>query len=196
MCIRDRFHGVARSAIVILVWPLYFCKFGECNLFCSRMTGLLHIDNRWRARSGRSAPVDQRLKMQRSAVTAISTAILHLMRCQMSDRPSRGRSASLVRTVREPAIIHFSEPVTFGFFGSLPTGRSAPETGRSERGLRRSALILRTVHSADSDFLVLSEGHPCVADGPPQGPGRSALGLFFQKASSVRNNLRYSGQSI
>jgi hypothetical protein len=30
--------------------------------------------------SGRSAPVDQRLKTQRSAVTAISTAILHLMR--------------------------------------------------------------------------------------------------------------------
>jgi hypothetical protein len=44
--------------------------------------------------------------------------------------------------------------------------------------------------------LVLSEGHPCVADGPPQGPGQSALGLFFQKASPVRNNLRYSGQSI
>jgi hypothetical protein len=30
--------------------------------------------------------------------------------------------------------------------------------------------------------LVLSECHPRVADGPPQGPGRSALGLFFQKA--------------
>jgi hypothetical protein len=29
--------------------------------------------------------------------------------------------------------------------------------------------------------LVLSEGHSCVADGPPQGPGRSALGLFFSK---------------
>jgi hypothetical protein len=44
--------------------------------------------------------------------------------------------------------------------------------------------------------LVLSESHSSVADGPPQGPGRSALGLFFQKASPVRNNLRYSGQSI
>jgi hypothetical protein len=44
--------------------------------------------------------------------------------------------------------------------------------------------------------LVLSECHPGVADGPPQGPGRSALGLFFQKASPVRNNLWYSGQSI
>jgi hypothetical protein len=83
---------------------------------------------------GRSAPVDQRLKMQRSAVTAISTAILHLMRRQMSDRASRGRSGRAPRTVREAPIIHFSEPVTFGFFGFLPTGRSAPEAGRSARG--------------------------------------------------------------
>jgi hypothetical protein len=43
--------------------------------------------------------------------------------------------------------------------------------------------------------LVLSEAHLGVADGPPQGPGRSALSLFFQKASPVRNNLWYSGQS-
>jgi hypothetical protein len=103
---------------------------------------------------GRSAPVDQRLKMQRSAVTAISTAILHLMRRQMSDRASRGRSASLARTVREPAIIHFSEPVTFGFFGFLPTGRSAPAAGRSAQGPGRSLLFLRTVHSADLDFCI------------------------------------------
>jgi hypothetical protein len=107
-----------------------------------------------RARSGRSAPVDQRLKMQRSAVTAISTAISHLMRRQMSDKASRGRSTRLARTVREAAIIHFPEPVTFGFFGSLLTGLSAPEAGRSERGPRRSALILRTVHSADLDFCI------------------------------------------
>ena len=104
--------------------------------------------------SGRSAPVDQRLKTQRSAVTAISTAILHLMRRQMSDKASRGRSARLARTVREAAIIHFSEPVTFGLFGSSPTGRSAPEARRSARGLRRSALFLRTVHSANSDFCI------------------------------------------
>jgi hypothetical protein len=36
--------------------------------------------------SGRSAPAHQRLKSQRSAVTAISTTIEHLMRCQMSDK--------------------------------------------------------------------------------------------------------------
>ena len=101
------------------------------------------------ARSGRSAPVDQRLKMQRSAVTAISTAILHLMRRQMSDKASRGRSARLARTVREVAIIHFSEPVTFGFFGFLPTGRSAPEAGRSAQGLGRSLLFLRTVRNGN-----------------------------------------------
>jgi hypothetical protein len=29
--------------------------------------------------------------------------------------------------------------------------------------------------------LVLSEVHPGVADGPPQGPGRSALGRFSKK---------------
>jgi hypothetical protein len=35
-------------------------------------------------------PAHQRLKTQRSAVTAISTAILHLMRRQMSNKGSRG----------------------------------------------------------------------------------------------------------
>ena len=73
--------------------------------------------------SGRSAPVDQRLKTQRSAVTAISTAILHLMRRQMSDKVSRGRSGRAPRTVRADAIIHFSELVTFGFsVPHLPDG--------------------------------------------------------------------------
>ena len=98
----------------------------------SRCSILLSADGP-RARSGRSAPVDQRLKMQRSAVTAISTAILHLMRRQMSDKVRRGRSGRAPRTVRADAIIHFSEPVTFGFFGSSPTGRSAPEA-RTVRG--------------------------------------------------------------
>ena len=112
----------------------------------SRYSILLSADGP-SARSGRSASVDQRLKMQRSAVTAISTAILHLMRRQMSDKACRGRSGRAPRTVREAAIIHFSEPVTFGFFGSLPTGRSA-------RGIRRSLLLLRTVRSVDLDFCI------------------------------------------
>ena len=104
--------------------------------------------------SGRSAPVDQRLKTQWSAVTAISTAISHLMRRQMSDKASRGRSGRATRTVREDAIIHFSEPVTFGFFGSSPTGRSAPKAGRSAQGLGRSLLFLRTVRSGHLYFCI------------------------------------------
>jgi hypothetical protein len=104
--------------------------------------------------TGRSALADQRLKTQRSAVTAISTTILHLMRRQMSDKASRGRSGRAPRTVRKDAIIHFSKPVTFEFFGSSPTGRSAPEAGRSARGLGRSLLFLRTVRSVDLDFCI------------------------------------------
>jgi hypothetical protein len=104
--------------------------------------------------SGRSAPADQRLKTQRSAVTAISTAILHLMRRQMSDKASRGRSGRAPRTVREDTIIHFAEPVTFGFFGSSPTGRSTPEPGRSARGLGRCLLFHRTVRSRDMCFCI------------------------------------------
>ena len=103
---------------------------------------------------GRSVPVDQRLKTQRSAVTAISTAILHLMRCQMSDKASRGRSGRAPRTVHEDAIINFFEPVTFGFFGSLPTGRSAPEAGRSALGLGRCLLFHRTVRNIDLCFCI------------------------------------------
>jgi hypothetical protein len=104
--------------------------------------------------SGRSAPADQRLKTQRSGVTAISTAILHLMRRQMSDKGSRGRSGRAPRTVREDAIIHFTEHVTFGFFDSSPTGRSAPEAGRSACGLGRCLLFHRTVRSRDMCFCI------------------------------------------
>ena len=104
--------------------------------------------------SGRFAPADQRLKMQRSAVTAISTAILHLMRRQMSDKASRRRSGRAPRTVREDAIIHFTEPVTFEFFGSSPTGRSAPEAGRSARCLGRCLLFHQTVRSRDMCFCI------------------------------------------
>jgi hypothetical protein len=140
--------------------------------------------------SGRSAPVDQRLKTQRSAVTAISTAILHLMRHQMSDKASRGRSGHAPRTVREDAIIHLSEPVTFGF--------SVPHLSDGPRVVSDSACssIGRSAVETHVFALVLSEGYLGVADGPLQSLGRSVLGLIFQKASPVRNNLRYSGQSI
>jgi hypothetical protein len=104
--------------------------------------------------SGRSAPADQRLKTQRSAVTAISTAILHLMRHQMSDKGGRGRSGCVPRTVRGDAIIHFTEPVTFGFFGSSPTRRYAPEVGRSAHSLGRCLLFHRMVRSRDMCFCI------------------------------------------
>jgi hypothetical protein len=74
----------------------------------------------------------------------------------------------------------------------------APDCWSSRRGFH-VAVVDRasTVGAGERVFaLVLSEGHPGVADGPPQGPGRSVLSLFFQKASPVRNNLRYSEQSI
>jgi hypothetical protein len=125
--------------------------------------------------SGRSAPADQRLKTQRSAVTAISTAILHLMRRQMSDKASRGRSGRAPRTVREDTIIHLAEPVTFGVFGSSPTGRSAPEPGRSTRGLGRCLLFHRTVRSRDTCFCT------CSIRGLFRCRGRSAA-----KARTVR----------
>jgi hypothetical protein len=76
------------------------------------------------------------------------------MRRQMSDKGSREWSSRAPRMVREDAIIHFTEPITFGFFGSSPTGRSAPEAGRSARVLGRSLLSLRTVHSVDMGFCI------------------------------------------
>jgi hypothetical protein len=65
--------------------------------------------------SRRTAHAHQRLKTQRSAVTVISTAILHLMRRQMSDKGSRGRSSRAPWTVREDAIIHLPNPSPSGF---------------------------------------------------------------------------------
>jgi hypothetical protein len=69
------------------------------------------------------------------------------MHRQMSDKGSRGRSGRAPQTVREDAIIHFTKPVTFGFFGSSPTGRST-------RGFGRSLLSLRTVRSVDMGFCI------------------------------------------
>jgi hypothetical protein len=104
--------------------------------------------------SRRSAPAHQRLKTQRSAVTAISTAILHLMQRQMSDKGSRGRSGRAPRMVRKDALIHFTEPITFRFFGSSLTGRSAPKAGQSALGLGWCLLFHQTVHSVDLCFCI------------------------------------------
>jgi hypothetical protein len=70
----------------------------------------------------------------------------------MSDKGSRGWSRRAPRIVREDAIIHFTKPVTFGFFGSSPTGWSAPEARRSVRGLEWCLIFLRTVHSGELSF--------------------------------------------
>jgi hypothetical protein len=72
----------------------------------------------------------------------------------MSDKGNRGRSGRAHRTVREDAIIHFTEPVTFGFFGSAPTERSAPKAERSARGLGRCLLFHWTVRSVDLCFCI------------------------------------------
>jgi hypothetical protein len=129
-----------------------------------------------RSWSGRFAPAYQRLKSQRSAVTAISTAIMHLMRRQMSDKGSRGQFGRAPRTVREDAKIHFTEPVTFGFFGSSPTGRSALEAEWSALGLERCLILHGTVRSVELCFCSGS------VRGSPWCRGRSAARAWTVRA--------------
>jgi hypothetical protein len=75
-----------------------------------------------------------------------------------------GRSARKLK-------MHFTEPITFGVFsGFSMVGRSALEVGRSELGLGRCSLLLRTVRSVNTNFVVfMSKAHPSVADGPCTG---------------------------
>jgi hypothetical protein len=68
----------------------------------------------------------------------------------MSDKGNRGRSGRAPRTVREDAIIYFTEPVTFEFFGSSPIERYA-------RGLGRCLLFLRTVRRVHLGFCIGSD---------------------------------------
>jgi hypothetical protein len=93
----------------------------------------------------------------------------------MSDKGNHGRFGRAPRTVREDAIIHFTEPVTFGFFGSAPTGRSVPEAERSALGLGRCLLFHRTVCSVDSCLCSVP------VRGSPWSRGRSAA-----RAQTVR----------
>jgi hypothetical protein len=135
---------------------------------------------------GRSAPAHQRLKLQRSIVTTISTTIVHLMHRQISDKivadgpiVHPGRSA---RTLK----MNFTEPVTFGVFSGLQ--RSDGPRLRSDGprlvsdgacfSFRRSVVLTYVF----AEFL--SEAHPNVADGPSQGLGRSAHMCFFPKSFS------------
>jgi hypothetical protein len=57
----------------------------------------------------------------------------------MSDKDSRGRSGRAPRTVREDAIIHFTEPVTFEFFW-LFTYRTVRARGRTVRTWSQTVL--------------------------------------------------------
>jgi hypothetical protein len=92
--------------------------------------------------SGRSGPAHQWLKSQRSAVTVISTSIQHLMRCQMLDKAVADGPVVHPEWSARTLKIHFTEPVTFGFFWFSPTGRSA-------LGLGRCSLLHWTVRSVD-----------------------------------------------
>ena len=72
-----------------------------------------------------------------------------------------GRSA---RTLK----IHFTEPVTFGFSGfSRSDGPRLVSDGA--RFFIGRSVVLTCVYA-----VFLSEGHLGVADGPPQGLGRSS----------------------
>jgi hypothetical protein len=66
--------------------------------------------------SGWSDPTHQRLKSQRSAVTAILTTIEHLMRRQMSDKAVADSPVVHPSQSARTLIIHFTKPVTFGVF--------------------------------------------------------------------------------
>jgi hypothetical protein len=111
--------------------------------------------------SGRSAPAHQRLESPRSTVTAISTAIVHLMRRQMSNKVVMDGLAVHLRLSARTLKMHFTEPVTFGFFGFSTTGRSTSEAGRSALGLGRCSLLLQMVRSINLCFCsVLVRGSP------------------------------------
>jgi hypothetical protein len=122
--------------------------------------------------SGRSAPAHQRLKSQRSVVTAISTAIKHLMRSQMLDKAVTDSPAVHPRRSARTLKMNFTEPVTFGFLVlQRPNGpRQRPDglrlvsdgagfsIGRSEvltyvlqSSCLRFTLVSRTVRRKGSD---------------------------------------------
>jgi hypothetical protein len=72
--------------------------------------------------------------------------------------------------------MHFTEPITFGFFlvFQRPDGPRLVSDG-ARFSIRRS-IVLTCVFA-----VFLSEAHPSVAVGPPQGPGRSAHMCFSKK---------------
>jgi hypothetical protein len=132
--------------------------------------------------SGRSAPAHQRLESQRSAVTAISTAIVHLMRRQMSNKVVvDGLAVHLRRSARTlKCILPNPSPSGFLVFQQPDGPRLRLDDPRlvsdGARFSFRWSVVLTCVFA-----VFLSEAHPGVADGSPQGPGRSAHRCFSKK---------------
>jgi hypothetical protein len=90
---------------------------------------------------------------------------------------SRGRSGRAPRTVRDDTYNSLYRTRHFQVFLVLhrPDGpRSVSDGARFSIGW---SVMLSCVYAA-----FLSEGHPGVADGPPQGSGRSTLRCFFPKS--------------
>jgi hypothetical protein len=88
-----------------------------------------------RSWSGRSAPAHQRLKSQRSAVTAISMTIVHLICRQMSDKAVADGPAVHPGRFARTLKMNLPNMSPSGFSGFTTTGRSAPMAGWSALGL-------------------------------------------------------------
>jgi hypothetical protein len=130
--------------------------------------------------SGRSAPAHQRLKSQRSAVTAISTTIEHLMRHQMSDKTvADGLAVHPGRSARTQKNEFYRTRHLRGFLvlQRLDGPRLRPDGLRLvSDGARFS--IGRSVVLTCVFAMFLSEAHPGVADGPLQWPDDPRIGVF------------------
>jgi hypothetical protein len=157
------------------------------------VVSILPIADGLRSWSGRSAPAHQRLKSQRSAVTVISTDIEHLMHRQMSDKAVADGPAVHPGWSTRTLEMNLPNPSPSGFFGFTTIGRSAPEAGRSALGLGRCSLLHWMVRSVNLCFC--SVPVRCSPWCHGWGPDGLHIGVF-QKASHVRNILRYSEQSI
>jgi hypothetical protein len=107
--------------------------------------------------------------------------------CQMSDKAVVDGPVVHPGWSTRTLKMHFTEPVTFGFFlvFQRPDGPCLRPDGPRlvSDGARFS--IGRSVVLTCVFVVFLSEAHPGVVDGLPQGPGRSTHMCFFQKASPI-----------
>lgn len=101
---------------------------------------------------------------------------MHLMCRQMSDKAVADGPAVHPGRFARTLKMHFTEPVTFSFFLDFqrlydprlrPDGPRLVSDGASF-SFGQFAMLTRVF------AVFLSEAHPSVADGPPQGVGRSA----------------------